>query len=207
MANLALFATAAYQNLQTANASPRMASIVESSDDVSESKRLASAGKDPRSETSGPLIGTVAFSEFVMSQCGTAAQNAESTSAAQRHHRLARAVAYMAREPFRSHTVADLAAVAGMSRSSFAQCFTTTFGSPPIDYLKGERLRLAANLLSTTSLPVKLIAGRIGYDSVSYFSRSFNAAFGMPPSAVRAQSIRQRRPGDRVSETLQAHPN
>ena len=54
-----------------------------------------------------------------------------------------------------------------------------------IDFLMKVRLRLAAHLLTTTDLPVKLVAKSIGYSSRSYFSRAFRAAYGQDPASFR----------------------
>lgn len=139
-------------------------------------------------EAARPLIGTEGFSDTVMALCVNAAQQASTQTEALRCQRLARGVGRMLTDPFAAHTVGNLAKAAGMSRSSFAQCFTNTFGRSPLDYLKAERLRLAAHLVRTTSLPLKLIAGRIGYGSVSYFSRAFRKQFNVAPSAVRGRA-------------------
>ncbi|MEE8505853.1 MAG: helix-turn-helix domain-containing protein [Kiloniellales bacterium] len=39
--------------------------------------------------------------------------------------------------------------------------------------------------LRTTELPVKTIAGKIGYKSRSNFSRAFKAIYGVDPNAYR----------------------
>jgi PAS domain S-box-containing protein len=136
-------------------------------------------------EMSRPLIGSDAFSGFVMTQCTNAARAANTGAGARRYERLARALSRMVIAPFAKHTVESLAAAAGMSRSSFAQCFMSALQRSPLDFLKFERLRFSAHLLCTTSLPVKLIASQVGYDSVSYFSRAFREEFGLAPGAVR----------------------
>jgi PAS domain S-box-containing protein len=132
-----------------------------------------------------PLIGTAAFGAVVMAQCTEAAGTTGSSQNARRFERLSRAVSQLTLDPFASHTVASLAKAASMSRSSFAYCFTTVFGRPPLDFLKAERLRVAAHLLRTTSLPIKAIAGHVGYRSVSYFSRAFRSEYDIAPSAMR----------------------
>ncbi len=47
-------------------------------------------------------------------------------------------------------------------------------------------LRIAARLLSATDLPVKVIAGSVGYASRSAFSRVFEATYGSAPSDFRS---------------------
>jgi AraC-like DNA-binding protein len=84
------------------------------------------------------------------------------------------------------HTIGTLAASAGMSRSSFCRQFQTAFGMSPIDFVAKTRLYHAAQLLRSTPLPVKVIAGTVGFSSRSHFSRAFKAAYGTDPTAFRA---------------------
>lgn len=138
-----------------------------------------------RSRIAQPLIGTPAFRDQSMTQCTNAAQQAESGRARANRQLIARSIEIMTTTPFAMHTIADLAKVAGMSRSSFSRHFALIFGTSPLDFLKAERLRFAANLLCTSSTPIKMIAGMIGYTSVSYFSRAFRSEFDMPPTRAR----------------------
>ena len=54
-----------------------------------------------------------------------------------------------------------------------------------MDFVQKVRLRVAARLLTTTDLPIKVIANSIGYASRSYFSRAFRAAYGADPKTFR----------------------
>ncbi len=99
--------------------------------------------------------------------------------------RLGRALDAINRTPEAAHSLASLAALAGMSRSTFAAHFTRTFGQGPIAMLHDVRLEKAALLLRTENRPVKELAARVGYDSRSYFSRAFRQRFGLSPAAYR----------------------
>ena len=85
-----------------------------------------------------------------------------------------------------------------MSRTAFAERFSATFGEGPIAFLQRARLRLAAQLLTTSPMPVKVIAASVGYDSRSYFSHAFKAAYGVDPTAYR----NRRAEADRSAEPL-----
>lgn len=100
--------------------------------------------------------------------------------------RLGLAVAAMQDRPEHSFTLRALAEMAGMSRSVFAARFANALGHSPIEFLKRLRLGRAAQLLSCTDLPVKTIAGRIGYSSRSSFTRAFAARHGVGPAVFRA---------------------
>ncbi len=73
-----------------------------------------------------------------------------------------------------------------MSRAAFAERFRATFERSPMAFLRDLRLRRAARLLAETDLPVKTVAGRVGFASRSHFSRAFKASFGADPAAYRA---------------------
>ena len=72
-----------------------------------------------------------------------------------------------------------------MSRTSFSERFSEVFGQAPMDFVQRVRLRIAARLLSGTDLPVKVIAGSVGYASRSSFSRAFEAIYGASPTDFR----------------------
>lgn len=53
------------------------------------------------------------------------------------------------------------------------------------DYFKSLRLRRAKELLSTTGLNITEVTFRVGFKSLSYFSREFTREFGITPRAYR----------------------
>jgi len=99
--------------------------------------------------------------------------------------RISRALKALHDEPFRQRTVAELAGIAGMSRSSFADRFTTLIGAAPLHYQTRWRLLLASEMLKRGGNRVSDIARRVGYDSDAAFSRAFKAQFGFAPSLVK----------------------
>jgi len=111
-------------------------------------------------------------------------------TAAVSHPRLARAVAAIIERPGGSHTVDSLASLSGMSRASFCDHFSRTFGQGPIDFVQKTRLRVAARLLEVTDLPVAAIAQSIGYAGSRSFAKAFEAAYGSPPTRYRDRSER-----------------
>jgi AraC-like DNA-binding protein len=99
--------------------------------------------------------------------------------------RISRALKAIHDEPFRQRTVAELAGVAGMSRSSFAERFASLIGAAPLHYQTRWRLLLANEMLKRPSVRVSEVARRIGYDSDAAFSRAFKAQFGYAPVLAR----------------------
>lgn len=89
------------------------------------------------------------------------------------------------RTPAHDWTVDELARVCSLSRSSFAARFVARVGKPPAAYLAHVRLDAATDLLRNTTLPVALVAKKVGYLSEAAFSRAFKIRYGTPPAHWR----------------------
>lgn len=97
-----------------------------------------------------------------------------------RTQRIARAITQLKEsfaEPLR---VAALAALAGMSVSSFHEHFKRITTLSPLQYQKLLRLQEARRLLGQ-GLSAQEVAFRVGYESPSQFSREYARCFGLPP--------------------------
>ncbi|MEU6371504.1 AraC family transcriptional regulator [Streptomyces sp. NPDC046931] len=90
-------------------------------------------------------------------------------------------------EPARRWTVAELATRVGQSRATFAARFTGAVGEPPLTYLTGWRMALAADLLRDTEETVAAVAREVGYEDAFAFSVAFKRARGVSPSDWRRQ--------------------
>jgi AraC-like DNA-binding protein len=95
------------------------------------------------------------------------------------------ALSVIHRDPGHDWTVEELARACSLSRSAFAARFVARVGKPPATYLAHVRLDAAAGLLRDTSLPVTLIADKVGYTSEAAFSRAFTRRYGTPPARWR----------------------
>ncbi len=87
-----------------------------------------------------------------------------------------------------SFTVADLAATAGMSESVFYEAFKSVTASTPMQYIKRLRLQEAHRQLSLGLDNVSGAAYRVGYSSLSQFTREFTRVFGANPSTYLSRS-------------------
>jgi AraC-like DNA-binding protein len=114
-------------------------------------------------------------------RCGTDTAAVPSVARGLSDDRLAAALRAIHASPARGWTVADLAAVAAMSRSAFFARFHRIVGMPPMEYLLTWRMALAKRLLRTRELAIEQVAAHVGYGSASTFSTAFTRHVGMPP--------------------------
>lgn len=77
--------------------------------------------------------------------------------------------------------VEELAAMANMSPSSFHQHFKAVTAMSPLQYQKRLRLTEARHILLSENVDAASTAYRVGYESVSQFSREYARMFGAPP--------------------------
>ncbi|MEV8633978.1 AraC family transcriptional regulator [Streptosporangium sp. NPDC051023] len=92
-------------------------------------------------------------------------------------------------EPARPWTVAELAARTGVSRAGLARRFTELVGEPPMSYLTGWRLALAADLLCEPDVTIGTVARRVGYSSSFALSAAFKRVRGISPQEHRRSSV------------------
>ncbi len=91
------------------------------------------------------------------------------------------AIGAMHAEPARRWTLQQLAAMTGMSRSSFAERFKEKVGAAPMDYLTRWRMMLAGDRLTNSREPISTIALSLGYESESAFSTAFKRVMALSP--------------------------
>ena len=90
-------------------------------------------------------------------------------------------------EPEHNWTVEALAALANMSRSSFAERFKSLLDESPISYLGRWRMQNAWLWLSEEHATIYDVARRCGYESEASFSKAFKKYMGESPGKVRKQ--------------------
>lgn len=84
-------------------------------------------------------------------------------------------------DPGQRWTVESLAALCGMSRSSFAARFRVLVGAAPMEYLTRWRMAVAGDRLRTTDELVSVVALALGYESEAAFSTAFKRVVGSAP--------------------------
>ncbi len=99
--------------------------------------------------------------------------------------RIAPALCVMHANPGRAWTLGELARVAAMSRTSFAQHFKDAAGVAPLSYLRHWRMLLAEQRLRDGKTSVSIVARSLGYESESAFSHVFKRVTGRAPRQAR----------------------
>jgi len=101
--------------------------------------------------------------------------------------RIARAIVAIHEGPGRSWRSEDLAEIAGLSLSRFAELFAASVGETPMAYLRRWRMVLARQDLARGER-VQTVARRYGYGSGEALSRAFRRSFGTSPIALRRKA-------------------
>jgi transcriptional regulator GlxA family with amidase domain len=90
------------------------------------------------------------------------------------------------------HTVASLAARAHLSERTFARRFLAETGTTPHQWLTGQRVLAARQLLEGSDESVERIAALVGFNSAVVLRDHFRRNTGVAPSSYRRQfSLRE----------------
>ena len=98
-----------------------------------------------------------------------------------RCHRTAKAVAWLRSNYEKPLRVENLAAIAGMSRSTLHHHFRALTAMSPLQFQKQLRLHAARQRMLTSGLDAASAAFEVGYESPSQFNREYRRFFGRPP--------------------------
>jgi AraC-like DNA-binding protein len=98
------------------------------------------------------------------------------------------ALRLMHHNPAHPWTLAKLAHEVGMSRAALARRFSELVGEPPMTFLAGWRIALAADLLREPGATLGSVAPQVGYGSPFALSSAFKRLRGVSPQQYRARS-------------------
>jgi AraC-like DNA-binding protein len=96
-----------------------------------------------------------------------------------------RALRLLHHNPAHPWTVAELAHEAGVSRAALARRFHELVGEPPMSFLTGWRIALAADLLREPGTTIGSVAHQVGYGSPFALSTAFKRLRGVSPQQYR----------------------
>ena len=134
----------------------------------------------------GPGSGSeLLFVEAVSHYIAGLSEDKKGWLAGLRDPQIGRALALMHGNPAKDWSAEALATEVGMSRSGFAERFTSLVGQPPMQYLAYWRMQLAAQRLRESGEAIAQVGFAVGYESEAAFSRAFKREFGKAPAAWR----------------------
>jgi AraC-like DNA-binding protein len=96
-------------------------------------------------------------------------------------HRTAKAVAWLRSNYEKPLSLEQLAAIAGMSRSTLHHSFRALTAMSPLQFQKRLRLHAARQRMLAGDLDAASAAFEVGYESPSQFNREYRRFFGQPP--------------------------
>lgn len=91
-------------------------------------------------------------------------------------------------KPADSWTVESLADGVAMSRSGFAERFSSLVGEPPLSYLTRWRMQTAAKMLRREGATIATVARAVGYEAEASFGKAFKREMGMAPGEYRTSA-------------------
>ena len=97
------------------------------------------------------------------------------------NHRTVKAVTWLHENFEKALNVDELAAVAGMSRSTLHHHFRELTAMSPLQFQKQLRLRVARQKMLNDEFDAATAAFEVGYESPSQFNREYKRFFGQPP--------------------------
>lgn len=86
-------------------------------------------------------------------------------------------------------STATLAALAGISVFHFSRAFNVATGISPHRYVLERRVAKAYRLLSSSSLPLAMIAFEVGFSSQSHMTSIFKKQIGVTPARIRKRLL------------------
>jgi AraC-like DNA-binding protein len=143
------------------------------------------ASQRPGSQEILSRLSEMLFVEAVRGHIEKLPSEATGWLAALRDPSLARALGAFHLRPAHPWTAEELAKAACLSRSAFAERFTSTVGLPPMSYVTRWRMLLTGQRLRESSDTISQIAATVGYESEFTFSRAFRREMGVAPGAWR----------------------
>lgn len=136
-------------------------------------------GADPR------YVESVAQSLFLRAAAVAASPQLAAATRALTPNKLRRLTAFIDANLDRPLPVAELAAVAGLSRAHFTRAFQSAVGETPHRFVLARRLEEVRLGLEQGAEDLAVLAVRNGFSSHAHMSSAFRTAYGVTPSAYR----------------------
>lgn len=95
---------------------------------------------------------------------------------------------YLTLNPQKNMSREEMCELCGVSESTLRRLFHEYTGKTIHDFIKETRMTYAAHRLVTTNDPISSIGYELGYESSSYFTKTFRETFGVSPQVYRKRS-------------------
>ena len=89
--------------------------------------------------------------------------------------------------PVESANIDNMAKMARLGQRTFLRRFQTTTGLTPTEYMQHVKVQKARELLEFTTLSIKEISWKVGYEDTGAFRRIFRKLIGLSPSDYRGR--------------------
>ncbi|WP_122521613.1 AraC family transcriptional regulator [Pannonibacter phragmitetus] len=125
----------------------------------------------------------------LLTALGKVSREPENPASGLAPRRLNRVLDHMSRNCSRNLSLAELAAVAGLSTSHFAQAFKASMGMPPHRWQMAQRIERVKALLEEGHVSVTDAALAAGFADQSHLTRAFRRFEGTTPGAWLRQRL------------------
>lgn len=85
-------------------------------------------------------------------------------------------------------TIEEISKEFHISTSYFTRIFKKSIGVSPITYIQDAKLNIAKTMLSTTHIPIHIIAEKLAFSNAGHLTNKFTAVVGMSPSEYREKN-------------------
>ena len=103
------------------------------------------------------------------------------------------AVLYIESHYSDSITLSDIATNAGINHTTLTALMKEELGCTATQYLMQYRITIAKKHLAFTDVPIKDIAGMVGFKTVQHFNRIFKEITGTTPAEFRKVAVQKRK--------------
>lgn len=83
------------------------------------------------------------------------------------------------------HSLVELAAVAGVNPAQLSRAFRKATGQTPHQWVIGQRIETAREMLVTSDEPIAMIAAKVGFSSQAHLTNVFRRRMGDTPGRYR----------------------
>lgn len=98
-------------------------------------------------------------------------------------------VDYITLHPEENLTREQMCDMCAVSESTLRRLFKAYIGKSITDFIKDTKMIYAAHLLVTTNEPISEIGYKVGYETPSYFTKTFRENYGVSPHEYRKNSL------------------